>query len=529
MVALSLLVGVVTVGMSRLPRSPFLLAQACPSAPGTPDLDAASDTNITTDNNTSDDTPTFSGTCTTGYTVKLKEAATELGSVVCAGGVYAITSSVLIAATHVIEATQTDACESPVSSQLSVVVDTAFASLSPSPVDNATGVGLNVNLTLTLSESVTGVTGKSVVIKKTSDNTVVETIAADGAKVTISTVMLTTTITIDPSVTLVAGTEYYVTIDSGAFKDLAGNEYAGISSTTAWSFTTIGATCGDGIVGGSEACDEGANNGASGYCCASDCTFRAFGTSCRAAASMCDIAESCSGSAATCPPDTTNCSTCGDSTVQSYEECDDGNQTSGDGCSVACAHEFCGDGTLQSGLGEQCDDGNNVNNDGCTSTCTIPSGGGGNIVVGDPPTSVSCNGIWSWVPFIGDWLSSCATPEPPPVTLGGCIIIGNNQWQCSKNREGYCFSTKSGNPFDLVAGAPVELSNAAMAPLMLFRLCNDILDAVLYFHKPPESLTFKLQFCATTSQNCYKIIRAKVKASLPLGCSKDPPTNAPSC
>jgi len=62
---------------------------------------------------------------------------------------------------------------------------------------------------------------------------------------------------------------------------------------------------------------------------------------------------------------------CGDGSTQAGlgEECDDGNTTSGDGCSDVCILEFCGDGTKQVGLGEQCDDGNTTPGDGCSDTC----------------------------------------------------------------------------------------------------------------------------------------------------------------
>lgn len=68
---------------------------------------------------------------------------------------------------------------------------------------------------------------------------------------------------------------------------------------------------------------------------------------------------------------------CGDGTVEPPEECDDGNVTAEDGCSPLCISEFCGDGILQSGLGEQCDDQNSVNGDGCRSDCTIELCGDG--------------------------------------------------------------------------------------------------------------------------------------------------------
>lgn len=84
------------------------------------------------------------------------------------------------------------------------------------------------------------------------------------------------------------------------------------------------------------------------------------------------------GCSATCtiepPPPPPPC--CGDGTVDSGEECDDGNTTSGDGCSATCTIEpppppapCCGDGSVDAG--EACDDGNTTDGDGCSSTCTV--------------------------------------------------------------------------------------------------------------------------------------------------------------
>ena len=61
---------------------------------------------------------------------------------------------------------------------------------------------------------------------------------------------------------------------------------------------------------------------------------------------------------------------CGDGVLDvDFEECDDGNVVSGDGCSSRCTIEksTCGDGTLDAG--EDCDDGNNVDGDGCSHDC----------------------------------------------------------------------------------------------------------------------------------------------------------------
>jgi hypothetical protein len=54
------------------------------------------------------------------------------------------------------------------------------------------------------------------------------------------------------------------------------------------------AVCGNGVVEGSEQCDGGA-------CCTSTCTFAT--SVCRASAGPCDVAETCSGSSASCPAD----------------------------------------------------------------------------------------------------------------------------------------------------------------------------------------------------------------------------------
>jgi fibro-slime domain-containing protein len=76
-------------------------------------------------------------------------------------------------------------------------------------------------------------------------------------------------------------------------------------------------------------------------------------------------------------------STCGDSVISGTESCDDGNATSGDGCSdtcqtedgfvcpepgEACQTDTCGNGTLEGA--ETCDDANQTSGDGCDATCS---------------------------------------------------------------------------------------------------------------------------------------------------------------
>ena len=113
--------------------------------------------------------------------------------------------------------------------------DTTAPTLSSStPADNATSVAVNANIVLNFSEEVDAESG-NITIKKTSDDSTIETIDVTGAKVSGSG---GTQITINPGTDWAEQTEYYVLIDASAFDDTAGNSYAGISSTTALSFTT---------------------------------------------------------------------------------------------------------------------------------------------------------------------------------------------------------------------------------------------------------------------------------------------------
>ncbi|MEG5048155.1 Ig-like domain-containing protein, partial [Microcoleus sp. B4-C1] len=103
--------------------------------------------------------------------------------------------------------------------------------------DNATNIAVAADLVVTLSEAVQKGTG-NIVIKKVSDNSVVETIDVTSANVTVSG----STVTINPTADLAPSTEYYVEIASGAIKDSAGNNYAGITGPTSWNFTTLTAS-----------------------------------------------------------------------------------------------------------------------------------------------------------------------------------------------------------------------------------------------------------------------------------------------
>jgi Ca2+-binding RTX toxin-like protein len=97
---------------------------------------------------------------------------------------------------------------------------------------------------INFSEAIQKGTG-NLVLKKLSDNSLVETIAVTAANVTVSGSQLT----IDPTANLAAGTDYYVEIANGAIKDIAGNNYAGITGNSTWNFKTQGTAVINGTAG----------------------------------------------------------------------------------------------------------------------------------------------------------------------------------------------------------------------------------------------------------------------------------------
>ncbi|MBF0194308.1 MAG: DUF4347 domain-containing protein [Magnetococcales bacterium] len=118
---------------------------------------------------------------------------------------------------------------------LSPGIDATLPTLfSVTPADDASYISLTDNLVLTFSSAVDVESG-NITIMKTSDSSIVEAIDITSSLVTGTG---TTTITVNPSVSLALGTQYYILIDATAFDDSAGNSYAGITSSTAWNFNT---------------------------------------------------------------------------------------------------------------------------------------------------------------------------------------------------------------------------------------------------------------------------------------------------
>ncbi|NQX97434.1 MAG: Ig-like domain-containing protein [Flavobacteriales bacterium] len=96
------------------------------------------------------------------------------------------------------------------------------------PADNATGVSISNDLTITFDEAIQ-LTG-SAVLKDFS-----------GAIIPSSSTVSGSVLTINPTASLVNGTQFYVELANGVIQDLAGNNHTGFSGNTTWNFVTIAA------------------------------------------------------------------------------------------------------------------------------------------------------------------------------------------------------------------------------------------------------------------------------------------------
>ena len=104
-------------------------------------------------------------------------------------------------------------------------------SITMVPMAGTIGAQPGADLSLSFDEDVLAVAGKFITTYQAND-TLVESIDASDAMISGGQV------TIPVSGSLMLGTSYYVTVEAGAFTDLSGNLYAGISGSGAWTFTT---------------------------------------------------------------------------------------------------------------------------------------------------------------------------------------------------------------------------------------------------------------------------------------------------
>jgi cysteine-rich repeat protein len=136
-------------------------------------------------------------------------------------------------------------------------------------------------------------------------------------------------------------------------------------------------TCGNGVVDGIEACDDGNDN--DNDACRNNCQRTLCGDGVIQVPNSNGVTERCDDGNNVNTDDCLNtCQTpfCGDGfTRAGSEQCDDGNGLSGDGCN-GCRLEnvnVCGNGVIEEEIGEECDDGNNREGDGCGTFAGFPT------------------------------------------------------------------------------------------------------------------------------------------------------------
>jgi cysteine-rich repeat protein len=95
----------------------------------------------------------------------------------------------------------------------------------------------------------------------------------------------------------------------------------------------------------------------------------------------------CDGSPSRCDADLPP-GLCGNGLLNEGEECDDGVESAA--CDRDCTRSACGDGLWNAARGEQCDDGNAESGDGCTPLCATESDDCGDLVCGAGETCSNC-------------------------------------------------------------------------------------------------------------------------------------------
>ena len=152
--------------------------------------------------------------------------------------VFTISPLVFVSGTNTIavEIHQNTATSSDISFDLEIIgtVDTTLPTvITYSPIDNSTSVAVNSNGVLTFSEAVQKGTG-NIVVKEAG--IITQLIDVASAAVTVAG----NTVTIDPA-NFTNNAAVNIEIAAGAFKDLANNNYVGITNNTTWNFTIASA------------------------------------------------------------------------------------------------------------------------------------------------------------------------------------------------------------------------------------------------------------------------------------------------
>jgi len=189
--------------------------------------------------------------------------------------------------------------------------------------------------------------------------------------------------------------------------------------------------CGDGVVNGSEACDEGQNNGGPSSKCDTTCKVKCGN-------GMLDPGEQCdkgtagnTGAYGGCKSTCALAPYCGDGVKQANEGCDDGKNDGTYGtCTSTCQlGAYCGDGKLDEAAGEQCDLGaqNQANPYGkglCATTCKLAPYCGDHAV----NSNETCDdGAQNSNSAAGVCKLDCSGYNSPPSTCGNMKIDAGEQ------------------------------------------------------------------------------------------------------
>jgi fibro-slime domain-containing protein len=193
--------------------------------------------------------------------------------------------------------------------------------------------------------------------------------------------------------------------------------------------------CGDGLVNGTEACDDGQNNGGPTSKCDTKCQIKC-GNGVLDSGEQCDKgAAGNTGAYGGCKSTCILAPYCGDGIKQTVygETCDDGkNDGTYGSCTPTCKlASYCGDGKVDTSAGEVCDAGtaNQANPYGatlCTTTCKRAPYCGDHSV--DVSFGEKCDdGPANSNSTPGACKADCSGYNPPPVTCGNGTIDGVEQ------------------------------------------------------------------------------------------------------
>lgn len=125
-----------------------------------------------------------------------------------------------------------------VAANISIVTADVPAVTSLSPSNGSASVAATANLVIGFSKSVSAGSG-NILIKRSDDDSTFESIDVAGGQVTGGG---SGSITVDPANDFDEGVTYYVIVPGTAFKDGSNNFFSGITSDSAWAFTTADAT-----------------------------------------------------------------------------------------------------------------------------------------------------------------------------------------------------------------------------------------------------------------------------------------------